>query len=119
MNVPLRPVVLLSVAAASLVLAVLSVGAVAWIVADPERWFPDAFAARGDPGPPGPAGPQGPAGPPGPVGPDAQDAISSLESDVQSLSDHDGATQLETDLEEAQSTAEDAQSTAEEAQSTA
>lgn len=50
MRVFLRPGVLLGIALVSLLLAVTSIGLVAWIAADPQRWFPDAFAARGEGG---------------------------------------------------------------------
>jgi hypothetical protein len=116
-----RPGFLLATAVVSLLLATASVGLVAWIAIDPERWFPSAFAEQGEPGPPGPRGPVGPPGPPGPVGPDAEDLVSTLQSDVddlassledtqsdlESLSDHAGFTQLESDLEEVEASAQE------------
>jgi hypothetical protein len=110
----LRPGVLLATAAVSLLLAITSVGLIAWMAVDPERWFPDAFAQQGVQGPPGPRGPVGPAGPPGPVGPDAEEAVASLQSDVddlssslESLSGHSGYTQLESDLEDVEASVQE------------
>jgi hypothetical protein len=115
-----RPGVLLATTIASVLLAITSIGLITWMAADPERWFPDAFAQQGEQGPPGPRGPEGPAGPPGPVGPDAEEAVSTLEfrvddlesslqstqGELQVLSDHAGSSQLESDLEEVTDTVE-------------
>jgi hypothetical protein len=80
------------VAVMALALALTSAGLLAWVIADPQYWFPDAYEEKGERGDRGPRGPVGPAGPPGPVGPDASDAIaeladsaSVLESDVADL----------------------------------
>lgn len=58
---------------------------VAWIAVDPEAWFPDAFAEKGEIGDPGPVGPRGPRGQAGPVGPPAQAAISQVANVVADL----------------------------------
>jgi hypothetical protein len=93
-------------------------GVLAWVLTDPHHWFPGAYAQRGDQGPVGPRGPRGLAGPRGPVGPDASDAIneigsrlddlegqvSSLQDDLETLSDHAGGSQLEADVEDVQGT---------------
>lgn len=80
-----RPRLLLAIAITSLLVALASLGLVAWIVVDPDYWFPDAFAEQGEQGPRGPRGPVGPPGPPGPVGPNAEEAISSVSSQVDDL----------------------------------
>lgn len=82
-------------------------GLLAWVLVDPQHWFPDAYAQQGDRGPVGPAGPPGPQGPPGPVGPDAEAAIDDLslrvddlESSLSDLADHAGGTTLEGDVDQ-------------------
>jgi hypothetical protein len=69
----------------SLVLNVAAIGWLGWIVADPQYWFPDAYAEKGQQGDRGPRGPVGPPGPPGPVGPDAEDAFSALDGQLTDL----------------------------------
>jgi hypothetical protein len=62
------------------VVAAVAVGWLVWIAADPEYWFPDAFAQEGplgDQGARGERGPRGPVGPPGEAGPGVDD-VSSL-----------------------------------------
>ena len=66
----------------SLALSAVAIGWLSWIVADPEYWFPEAYAEKGPQGDPGPRGPVGPSGPPGPVGPDAEDAFSALDGQL-------------------------------------
>jgi hypothetical protein len=73
------------VLAISLALNVAAIGWLSWIVADPQYWFPDAYAETGEQGEQGPRGPVGPPGPPGPVGPDAEDAFSALDEQLVSL----------------------------------
>jgi hypothetical protein len=55
--------VLLGIAATSLVVALASLGALAWVVAYPSYWFPEAFAERGERGPAGASGTAGTAWP--------------------------------------------------------
>ena len=53
-------------------------GWLVWISADPQYWFPSAYAEKGEQGDEGPVGEQGPRGEQGPVGragPDAEDAL--------------------------------------------
>jgi hypothetical protein len=98
---------LIATAATSLALSLALGGMLAWVLADPQHWFPGAYAQRGDQGPPGPPGPRGLPGPPGPVGPDASDAIDSLtfqvddlEASLTDLADHAGGTRLENDVDQ-------------------
>lgn len=84
---PSRLLTALLVGNTILTLAVAGWGA--WAVADPEYWFPDAFAEegpRGDQGPRGDRGPRGPQGPPGDTGADADEALTAI-GDVQSQVD--------------------------------
>jgi outer membrane murein-binding lipoprotein Lpp len=69
----------------SLATAITAIGLIVWIAADPEYWFPGAYAPKGVQGDPGPRGPAGPQGPPGPVGPDAADAIDEASSRLDDL----------------------------------
>jgi hypothetical protein len=77
---------LIALLAVSLALNVAALGWLAWIVADPHYWFPDAYAEKGEQGDRGPRGPAGPPGPPGPVGPDAEEAVSALDGELTDLS---------------------------------
>ena len=54
-----RPV-LVAALAASLLLNLAALGWVAWIVAEPAYWFPNAFAEKGEQGDQGPRGQPGP-----------------------------------------------------------
>ena len=65
------------------VVAVTAIGLIVWMAADPQYWFPGAYAAKGERGDVGPRGRQGPPGPPGP---DAATAIDDLSSTVDDLS---------------------------------
>jgi len=49
---------------AALLVACTTAGVLAWILVDPQHWFADAYAQKGDRGDPGPRGPVGPPGPP-------------------------------------------------------
>jgi peptidoglycan hydrolase CwlO-like protein len=73
---------LVAVLVVSLAVNAAAIGWLSWIVADPEYWFPGAYAEKGQRGDRGPRGPVGPAGPPGPVGPDAEDAFSTLDGQL-------------------------------------
>ena len=77
---------LVAVLAVSLAANVLAIGRLSWIVADPQYWFPGAYAEKGERGERGPRGPIGPPGPPGPVGPDAEAAVSELEGQLTDVS---------------------------------
>jgi hypothetical protein len=71
-------------------LAVLAVGWLAWIAADPRFWFPDAFAEqgpRGDEGPRGERGPRGPIGLRGETGPGVDDAQSTADEALAGVDD--------------------------------
>lgn len=76
---------LLALLVASVVLSVVSTGAVVALVVGHERLFPAAYAEKGPTGERGPRGERGPPGPPGPVGPDAEEAIGYVESEVVDL----------------------------------
>jgi hypothetical protein len=80
-----RERILLAVAGISLIVAAISLGGLVWVIADPHRWIPSAFAQQGPVGDKGPQGTVGPAGPPGPVGPDASAAIDDLSARVKDL----------------------------------
>jgi hypothetical protein len=70
---------------ATAAIALTAIGLIAWIAADPQYWFPGAYAAKGQQGDVGPRGPRGASGPPGPVGPDAEAAISDLSDRLDDL----------------------------------
>ena len=76
---------LTAIAVTNLLLSFMALGWLAWIVVDPQYWFPSAYAAKGPTGDRGARGPRGPVGPPGPVGPDAADAVDALQSKVSQL----------------------------------
>ena len=70
--------------------AVLAIGWLAWIAADPEYWFPDAYAEqgpRGDEGPQGDRGPRGRAGPVGEPGPGVEDAQATADEALAGVDD--------------------------------
>jgi hypothetical protein len=73
----------------SLLLSATAIGLIAWMNADPQYWFPSAYANKGPTGDRGPRGTRGPVGPQGPAGPSGDVAlearVSSLESDVSDL----------------------------------
>jgi hypothetical protein len=81
---------LLAVTSASLLVAAISLGGLIWVIADPHRWIPSAFAQQGPVGDQGPRGAVGPSGPPGPVGPDASAAIDDLSARVDDLATGSG-----------------------------
>ncbi len=70
---------LIGISVASLAIAASALALVVWIAADPEHWFPGAYAERGVRGPVGEQGSVGRQGPAGPV--EAVDA-SQFESDL-------------------------------------
>jgi hypothetical protein len=76
--------------AATTAIALTSVGLVVWIAADPQYWFPGAYAQQGDRGDPGPRGPRGLIGPQGPVGDTAEGAVADLDVRVSELEDSIG-----------------------------
>lgn len=91
-----RSRVLLALIVGNVVLTLAVVGWVVWAAADPEYWFPGAFAEqgpRGDEGPRGDQGPRGPAGPTGAPGPGVEDVQAAVD-DAQSTAD-DGLAQVE------------------------
>jgi hypothetical protein len=97
-------------------LALVSLGCVVWIAADPEYWFPGAYAEQGEKGPRGDAGHRGPIGrrgPEGPAGPGVDEVEARVEEVASTADDALAAS------EDTRSLANDAQSAAEEAQSTA
>jgi len=109
---------------ASLIVACAALGLVVAIAANPQGWFPGAYAQQGDKGPPGDPGPIGPQGPPGPVGPDAQTAVDDLsarmddlETRVDDLENETGSSTLVSDVGDLQSSVDDLQSSAETLQS--
>ena len=66
----------------NVVLVLLVGGWAVWVTADPEYWFPGAYAekgARGDEGPRGPRGERGPLGQVGPAGPGVEDVSSTVD----------------------------------------
>jgi hypothetical protein len=72
------------------VLALVATGWLAWVVADPRYWFPDAFAEqgpRGEEGPRGERGPRGPAGPVGEAGPGVDDVQAIADEALASVDD--------------------------------
>jgi hypothetical protein len=83
--------------AATTAVALTSVGLIVWIAADPQYWFPDAYAQQGDRGDPGPRGPRGLIGPQGPVGDTAEGAVADLDSRVTDLEDSVGTVQSDLD----------------------
>jgi hypothetical protein len=109
------------------IVAVLGAGTVAWMAADPQHWFPGAYAEkgpRGDTGPRGTAGPRGPVGPPGVSGDeDVSSRLDALETsvlDLQSLADDSSAVDdLQTRLEEVAGTVDDLSSTLGDTEATA
>jgi hypothetical protein len=86
--------------AATAAIALTAIGLIVWIAADPQYWFPGAYAAKGGRGDVGPRGPRGPVGPQGPVGDTAEGAIADLDSRVSDLEDSIGT--LQTDLSDLQ-----------------
>ena len=99
---------------ANLILSVIALGWLAWITADPQYWFPSAYAQQGPRGEQGPRGPVGPEGPEGPVGPDAASAIDELSfglDDVSSrlddLESGVGSSDLQITVDELQSAVND------------
>jgi len=72
-----RKQLLLALIVGNVIFTLSVAGWAVWAVADPEYWFPDAFAEVGpvgDEGPRGERGARGPAGHPGPSGPGVEDA---------------------------------------------
>lgn len=105
------------------VLSLVALAGIVWVVAEPQRWFSDAYAEQGPRGERGPRGDPGPIGPSGRVGPDAleatsaledemvaiQDELASLQSELGALEQMTSATTLEAAVEDAQTAAEEAQ----------
>jgi hypothetical protein len=82
----------------SLATAFTAIGLIIWIAAEPEYWFPGAYAPKGIQGEQGPRGPAGPQGPPGPIGPDAATAVDDVSSrldDLETGSGDQAATSVE------------------------
>jgi hypothetical protein len=79
--------------AATAAVALTAIGLIVWIAAEPQYWFPGAYAQKGEQGDPGPRGPRGPAGSQGPVGDTAEGAIGDLDSRVSDLEDSIGTVQ--------------------------
>lgn len=80
--------------AANLVLTLLTLGWLAWIVAEPRYWFANAYdeprpmvGSRGPQGPQGARGPRGPRGFPGQPGVDGRDGLDGEEYDDTELRD--------------------------------
>lgn len=113
-------------AAVASALALTAIGGLAWVIADPQYWFPGAYEEKGERGDPGPRGPVGPRGPAGPVGPGAASAIeelsasvASLESDLAALQDEVSSGDLATRVEELESRVDDVESGVSEVESAA
>jgi hypothetical protein len=101
---------LVAALAASLLLNLAALGWLAWVVAEPAYWFPDAFAEKGekgDRGPPGQRGPRGAVGPPGPVGPSVEDVVSDLELRIEELESGASTTDLQAQMDEVASDLQD------------
>jgi hypothetical protein len=91
-------------------LTLTALGWLAWLTVEPQDWFPDAFAEKGERGAPGPRGgrgPRGAIGPQGPVGPTVEEAIGHLESRLEELELGISATDLQTSIDEIQSELQD------------
>jgi hypothetical protein len=95
---------------ANLILSVIALGWLAWLSADPQYWFPDAYAQQGPRGEQGPRGAVGPEGPAGPVGPDAVDAIDVLSSRLDDLESESGASDLQFTVDDLGSRVDDLES---------
>ena len=98
----------------ALAVALIGVGGLAWVIADPQYWFPGAYAEKGDRGDRGPRGPRGLVGPPGPVGPDAEEAIFAIQGDLEDISSRldeleggTSATEIQNEIDALQSAIDD------------
>ena len=109
--------------AVSTALALFSICWLIWIAADPQYWFPGAYAPQGEKGPvgdPGPRGRRGRPGPEGPAGAGVDDVASRVEEVAATAEDAaSSADEAQGLASDAQSAAENAQSAADDAQSTA